>query len=394
MKLILRFLWVVLPSVLYGQEIVSVPEAKFITKFPFRLYTGGVIVVKAHFPLAADSLNFIVDTGGGGVSLDSTTCKEFNIPTRQTDTIVTGIGGRKKVDYVFNQSLSFPGITIPNLNFHVVNYDILTSTYGEKIDGILGYSFFSRYLVKINFDSLQIEVFTPGEIDYPDGGMTLHPIITSLPIQRAMVKDNRKLTHYFYLDTGAGLSFLMNERFAKDSAILRKKRKPLITQAEGIAGKLQMRLTVVREVKLGNYKFYRVPTYLYDDVYNVTSYPFCGGLIGNDLLRRFNLIFNYSQREVHLLPNSHFNDSFDYSYTGLSMYYINGDIVVLDVIKGSPADKAGFKVDDIVIGVGTNLSGNLQAYKAALQNVNAKIKVLIKRNNKLGELILKPIPIY
>ena len=394
MKLIIHALLIILPAVLHGQEIVSVPEARFITKFPFRLYTGAVIVVKAHFPLATDSLNFIVDTGGGGVSLDSTTCKEFGIATRQTDTIVTGIGGRKKVDYVFNQSLSFPGIKIQNLNFHVVDYEILTSTYGEKIDGILGYSFFSRYLVKINFDSLQIEVFTPGTMDYPDGGTTLHPIITSLPIQRAMVKDNRKLNHYFYLDTGAGLSFLLNERFARDSFILRKKRKPLITQAEGIAGKLQMRLTVVREVKLGSYRFYRVPTYLYDDIYNVTSYPLCGGLIGNDLLRRFNLIFNYSRREVHLIPNSHFNDSFDYSYTGMSMYYINGDIVVLDVIKGSPADKAGFKVDDIVIAVGNNLSGNLQAYKTALQNVGAKIKVLIKRNGKLGELELKPIPIY
>ena len=394
MRLILHLLLVILPAVLYGQEIVSVPDAKFITKFPFRLYTGGVIVVKAHFPLAADSLNFIVDTGGGGVSLDSSTCKEFGIATQQTDTVVTGIGGRKKVDYVFNQSLSFPGLKIPNLNFHVVDYDILTSTYGEKIDGILGYSFFSRYLVKINFDSLHIEVFTPGKLDYPDGGITLHPIITSLPIQRASVKDNRKLTHYFYLDTGAGLSFLMNEKFAKDSAILRTKRKPLITQAEGIAGKLQMRLTVVREVKLGSYRFYRVPTYLYDDIYNVTQYPFCGGLIGNDLLRRFNLIFNYRQREVHLLPNSHFNDSFDYSYTGLSMYYIDGNIIVLDVIKGSPADKAGFKVDDIVIGVDTNLSGNLQAYKTAMQNVGAKIKVLIKRNDKLGELVLNPIRIY
>ena len=70
------------------------------------------------------------------------------------------------------------------------------------------------------------------------------------------------------------------------------------------------------------------------------------------------------------------------------------DKIVAVVIKGSPADKAGFKVDDIVIAVGNNLSGNLQAYKTALQNVGAKIKVLIKRNGKLGELELKPIPIY
>lgn len=107
MKLIIHLLLIILPAVLFGQEIVSVPDAKYITKFPFRLYTGGVIVVKAHFPLAADSLNFIVDTGGGGVSLDSSTCKEFGIATQQTDTVVTGIGGRKRLIMFLTKAFVF-----------------------------------------------------------------------------------------------------------------------------------------------------------------------------------------------------------------------------------------------------------------------------------------------
>ncbi len=35
----------------------------------------------------------------------------------------------------------------------VNNYDILTSVYGEKVDGILGYTFFSRYLIRVDYDS-------------------------------------------------------------------------------------------------------------------------------------------------------------------------------------------------------------------------------------------------
>ncbi len=342
---------------------------------------------------AKDSLNFILDTGSGGISLDSTTCAYLNLKPVPSDTTIKGMGGEHKVSFMFNQKLHFPGLTIERLNFHVNDYDILSSVYGEKIDGIIGYSFFSRYIVKINFDSTRLEVYSPGEINYPRGGTTLKPIFTTLPIQNMVIKDRRKLNFNFYFDTGAGLCFLMSEQFAKDSAVLHPKRKPFYTQAEGMGGRLQMRITVVKMVQLGQYRFRNVPTYLYDDDFNVTSYPFVGGLLGNDLLRRFNMIVNYPKREIHLLPNSHFKDPFDYAYTGMAVYYVEGLIVVEDIIPGSPADKAGIKPLDVIIGVGHNFSNNIMQYKTELQTTNAKIKMTISRGKELLILTIKPASI-
>jgi C-terminal processing protease CtpA/Prc len=128
---------------------------------------------------------------------------------------------------------------------------------------------------------------------------------------------------------------------------------------------------------------------LYQDDNNITSYPFTGGLIGNDLLRRFNVIFNYPQREIHLLPNSHFSDQFDYAYTGLGIYYIEGKILIIDIIKDSPAEKAGFKVGDELMSVGNNISMDIQQYKNLLQSASEHIKVIIKRNKELIQLNLK-----
>jgi C-terminal processing protease CtpA/Prc len=71
------------------------------------------------------------------------------------------------------------------------------------------------------------------------------------------------------------------------------------------------------------------------------------------------------------------------------MYLINGAITVTDIMKKSPAEVAGFKEGDIVIGVENNLSGNIQAYKTLLQNAGAKIKVLISRNGELKILTVK-----
>ena len=197
----------------------------------------------------------------------------------------------------------------------------------------------------------------------------------------------------FYLDTGAGLCFLMSDRFAEDSSILLHRRKPVITQAEGMGGKLQMRLTVIKEVKIGPYRFRHVPTHLYKDEYNVTSYPYIGGLVGNDLLRHFNLVINYPNHEFHLVPNAHFSEPFDYAYTGLGVYYNDGKIMITDVIKDSPAEKANFKVGDEIFSVGTNFSHNIQTYKNLLQNLDEDIRVIVNRDGKMLILNLRAISI-
>ncbi len=374
---------------LTAQESLPEPGIRLLTSFPFKMFSGGVMVIQARVADRPDTLNFILDTGSGGISLDSATCSQLNMPTTPTDTIISGIAGVRKVPFIFNQTLHLPGLDVENLNFHINDYEILSSVYGEKIDGIIGYSFLNRYVVKINFDSTEIEVYTPGSIKYPNGGTLLHPAFTSIPIQWARIKDARRLGFNFYFDTGAGICFLISEQFAQDSSILLSRRRPVITQAEGMGGKLQMRLTVIKHVKIGPYTFYRVPTYLYTDSFNITSYPFVGGLIGNDLLRRFNITLNYPRREIHLLPNSRFNEPFDYAYTGLGIYYEEGRIVVEDVIAGSPADKAGIKVGDIIVSVGNNLSNNIMSYKNALQVANEKLRLVVMRNNELMVVTLK-----
>lgn len=376
-----------------AQEILPQKEAKFITRFPFRQFSGGVMVLQARFGNVPDTLNFILDSGSGGISLDSSTCAEFNIASKPSDTTITGIGGIRKVSFAFDQTLLLPGLKIDHLNFHINNYEVLSSVYGEKVDGIIGYSFFSRYIVKINFDSSTIEVYSPGRIEYPGDGTLLHPAFTNLPIQWLNIKDKKKLGFNFYFDTGAGLCLLMSEKFAADSSILLTRRRPVITQAEGMAGKLQMRLTVIKEVKIGPYRFRAVPTYLYKDDFNVTSYPFTGGLLGNDLLRRFNMVINYPSREIHLQPNSHFKEDFDYAYTGLGIYMVNGKIMVEDVIQDSPADKANFKINDEIVAVNRNFSLNMQLYKNLLQKPFESVKVLIRRDSVLKELTINTISI-
>ena len=69
----------------------------------------------------------------------------------------------------------------------------------------------------------------------------------------------------------------------------------------------------------------------------------------------------------------------------MGLYAVGTDIVISDVVSGSPADLAGLKEGDIVIGMNNNLSNSMLAYKGMLQLTGSKIKIIIRRDNELIE---------
>jgi len=366
---------------LSAQEEFVPPDSKLITKIPFFQLSGGIIILKAQLDGFTDSLNFVLDTGSGGISLDSSTVEKLKIPYALSDRTIRGIAGVKKVSFAYNHSLQMPGIVVKNLDFHINNYELLTSVYGVRIDGIIGYSFLRRYIVHLDFDKKMMEVHTPGRYRYPRGGQLLKPNFSTLPLLQAYVEDSKSFLNRFIFDTGAGLCLLLSREYVDDSSLFKSKRKFYPTQAEGLGGKKKMEIAIMKSVKIGNYKFKKVPVHVFEDDFNVTNYPTLGGLIGNDLLRRFNITLNYPEQSIHIKPNEHFTDSFDYSYTGLGIYLVDGQIKVIDIIEGSPGDKAGFKTDDIIFSIENNASNNIQSYKNLFQNSLGKIKVVILRNN-------------
>src|SRR5690606_22249627 len=206
-----------------------------------------------------DTLNFILDSGSSGISLDSSTVAEFKLDPVESDRTIRGIAGIKKVGFLYNRKLHFPDLTVDSLNFHVNDYSVLTSVYGERIDGIIGYSLLSRYIVKINYDSLTMEICSKGTLRYPKGGYLFRPIISTLPIQTARIRDETEHEARVLHDIGAGVCMMVSQDCIDDSILLKKKRKLWDKDGEGIGGKSSMKRTVIREFKLGPYKFRNVP---------------------------------------------------------------------------------------------------------------------------------------
>ncbi|SIO46744.1 aspartyl protease family protein [Chitinophaga niabensis] len=368
------------------------PEARLITRFPFKQYYGGVVVISARLNDYKDTLQFLLDTGSAGISLDTNTCIALGVKLTPSDKIVRGLGASKNISFALDNTLHLPGLDVDSLDFHVNDYELISQVYGIQIDGIMGYSILSRYVVQIDYDKEEILIYTQGSFKYPRGGYLMKPNLTFIPVVNSPLRSGkRNVNHRYYFDTGAGMCLLLSTQFVKDSSLLvKRKAKVIPTEAQGLGGKMQMYITTMNEFRIGNYTFRNVPTYLFDDITNITSYPSLAGMIGNDLLRRFNLTLNYARKEIHLMPNTHFRDQFDYSYTGLIIYLIDNRIEVTDVIRNSPAEKAGFKRGDFVLAVNNNFTTNLQIYRDLLKNIGTRPTLLIMRD---GELMLKKLPI-
>src|SRR5690242_9935362 len=109
---------------LSAQEEFIEPPAKHITTIPFTQLTGGIVIVHARLGNFPDTLDFILDTGSSGISLDSLTVEYLQLKPTPTDRTIRGIANIHKVSFIYNQQLKFPGLTIDSLDFHVNNYGI------------------------------------------------------------------------------------------------------------------------------------------------------------------------------------------------------------------------------------------------------------------------------
>jgi hypothetical protein len=371
----------------YNDRAPNLPTDRLLGCIRFRVLIGGIILGKVRLGDFPDSLNFIFDTGCGGMSLDSTTAGRLKLVPHPSSMYIRGIAGERKEELLEGMRLHVGAVTLDSITMQVNNYEILSSLYGEQIDGILGYTFFSRYLVRVDYDSCRLDIFSKGPVTYPKGGYLLRPRLVGLPMTPGRLNDARDINSQFYFDTGAGLCLLFSSEFTADSAVFGpKKKRPVRAEGAGLGGKKEMQLTTLKNFSIGPFRFHQIPTYVFDDSYDVTNYPQLGGLIGNDLLRRFNLILNYSKSEIYLMPNGAYYQPFDYSYSGLTIGLVEGKILVTDVMKESPAEKAGFREGDIVLMVNGDGRQIVQVYQELLRTIGPRVKVLVRREE--GDLAL------
>ena len=372
----------------------TLPSANRV-EIPFE-YRNGFIIVNVLFN-GIFSMKFILDTGAEYTILTKREITDLLQVNYDRKLRVTGADLSAELYAYLATDIELQVNKLVGLNrsILVLEHDYLQFEVftGLEVQGILGSDFFRHYIMKIDYQKRVITLYDPQSFKPPKEDYQILPIEVdrNKPYIKAQITTSQDTTIQnlrFLLDTGASLASLLET----DSHPGLNLPEHAIPSALGIglSGQLTGYLGRLPAIKMGNFQFREVVAHFQDfsETADTTLKSRRNGIIGNEILSRFTLIFDYYRGKLYLTPNKFYDDQFKYDRSGLQIIASGSTLntfIIYNVIPGSPAAEAGIQAGDEI----RRLNGqwapltNLQAITSILQKKQGKkINIKIKRGDK------------
>ena len=197
--------WVITASAQY----FSIGDGSKRITFPFKVIRN-LVVVKVSINNAGP-FNFVLDTGVGLMIItDPSLVDSINIPNKRTIK-VSGLGDGEAYEAFVTTPLNIniSGVVSHNVSAAIFKKDHfgLSQYAGINIHGLLGYEFFSKLAVKVNFTDSLITVSKPENMRlFKKGSRVPITIEENKPYFKTSVSlnDGTQQIKKFIIDLGAG----------------------------------------------------------------------------------------------------------------------------------------------------------------------------------------------
>ena len=324
---------------------------------PFRLVDDQIVVpVRVNDALTVD---MILDTGlgfDGAMLLDVRLGMQLGL-TKYAQTLQLGGGGAqtpRTVGLATGATLGLPGVTLGNRALLVVQDS--TSVAHWHAAGIIGRALMGA-VVEIDFQkrvlnlsrSLRNTSAAPREeyrITFEQGV----PAITA-----TVVTDRgREIPVRLLVDTGANAALLLRAASLAGLGAPERLIRPVGgVLAEGINGPMRGSVGRVGRLTFGSVVLDRVLTRFVEEADVAAAFgQRIDGMIGNEILRRFNVVLDYANHRMFLRAGQQSAQAFDFDMAGLVLQARrDGRFSILDVIAGSPAARAGVAGGDLLTAI-------------------------------------------
>ena len=277
------------------------------------------------------------------------------------------------------------------------DYFQLDELTGIFIDGILGGDAFKHYVTQIDYRK-QILTFTKKE-HFQEPGSHYHRIPLRLkeakPLLNATVtlENNARVPVSLLMDTGSGIPLLL---YANTHPNLSIPEKTILGQlGKGLGGYLLGYMGRIKQLDLpSNLEFTNVLASFQrlDSASQIfTQNNERNGILGNQVLRRFDVIIDYPDSVLYLKPTRSYKQKFNYDRSGMLIYAIGHnlkDFYVNTIIPGSPAEEADIREGDLILkirGLPASLFDLTSINRMLMKRPGKKIKVTIERNGERME---------
>ncbi len=362
---------------------------------PFRLVRNLVVVqLKIN---NKGPFNFIMDTGVGVMIITDPSlidslkiCKNHILRLRGF-----GEGDDFEAYATAPLQIDIPGLTSYNVAAAILKKDNfgLSNFAGMPIHGLLGYEFFSNLAVKVNFGDSTLTVYRPKDVRLFGKG---ERIPLSIEDRKPYVEANvylpngSELKRKLIVDLGAGHPISLENMDNN-----RPKKCIEANLGVGFNGPINGYLSRINEVELGKYKIKNpISSFPVDDSIGKYELIKRDGNLGIGLLKRFIVVFDYTDSAIYLKPGPKFNEPFEHDMSGLE-YYAGGDdfkrIIISRVEPGSAGDAIGLEKDDEIVSINFKpISGmNLEQIDEIFRSQNDRSLLLeVFHDKKYDQVIL------
>lgn len=367
-----------------------IPNGQEKVEIPFEFQNNFIIIDLIFddvFPL-----KFIFDTGSENTILVR---KEFtDILDISYDRQFKLIGADQKQELtaylVRGVNLVLPNIVGEGLDMLVLEKDYFRfeEFTGMKIHGILGMDLFRTFTIQIDYKKKILSLYKIENFDVPSKKFQVikAEVTRNKPYINATAKinENTQTPIKLLLDTGASLSLLLHNN-STDAIKLPEKLVPGRI-GNGLGGLIEGFIGRIRLLSFDKFQFNGVITN-FQEIATDSLQVFKNnrnGILGNEILSRFTIIFDLPRERIYLRPIRRYNKGFKFDKSGLTIITSGKDLenfIVKDIISNSPAHQAGIQKGDRII--------NINFIPASFMSLQQITSILQKRNGKSIRLIVK-----
>ncbi len=366
-----------------------------LTKIPFELH-GNHIFIKLKIN-ASEPLNFIFDTGAAATIISQSKAKKLRFGSDGFVTVRSS-RGPSIAYYSLNNIISFEtNVNLEPVKISQLKLDHLDRILERPVDGVIGHDLLKQFVVLVNYDKFRLELYDQEDFvptaDYQPRSFDL---IASRPyIQAALVlKDGEILEGKFQLDNGSGSSITLYSPFVDKHKISNKIGRTETVYTMGFTGIVDRNYAGrLPAFDVGAFQINNVPIRLNQSYYMKKAFKDGVGHIGNGLLKRFNIAFDYKNKISYWKPNQSFVNEFKESYSGLVVKADNTTekIYIQHIFDNSPAALAGLAIDDEIVMINNISTIGRSSYEIndLLNARQSSVEIVIRRAEETRKLSLQ-----
>tara|TARA_R110000744_G_scaffold3911_5_gene14420 strand:- start:422 stop:1753 length:1332 start_codon:yes stop_codon:yes gene_type:complete len=419
-------------------QTYKLPAGKKFHKVKFQLINNLIVI---PIEVNGSELSFVLDSGVGTPILFNLADQDSIQLNNVTEITINGLGEGDPINALKSTGnfVQLGNAKNTSQNMYVVmdagiNF---SPSLGIPVHGIIGYDLFRDFVVDINYINKTIKFYDPNLYKYRTSKNTR--VVDMSVIRRkayldafVMINKTDEIPVKMLLDTGSSDAVWLFE----DERIQLPEKHYEVFLGQGLAGNIYGKRTKINHLKIADFILSDAKAAFPDMETFTTITDFGGrnGSLGGEVIKRFNIAFDYTNKKLILTKNSNFDKLFQYNISGIDlqhagMRYVserisdaNGvvhkdaksygnvqivlqgatrlslvpEIIVSGIRQGSPAHSAGLREGDVILAVNGK---RIHRYK--LQEImhmlnfkkDKKIKVLVERydNDLLFSFVLKPL---